>query len=117
MHNFNSFFHGGGFPLFLGFSFENLIHIFSQISDFILFGAESNFMADCMWISIVPPDRVDDRITHLCDCSFADIGILDMFFCAVFRADVVEKDSDGFGRYCFLEFVDHIVTKFTRDGV
>ena len=117
MHNFNGFFHGGGFPLFLGFSFENLIHIFSQISYFILFGAESNFMANCMWISVVPPDGVDDRITHLCNCSFANIGILNMFFCAVFRADVVEKYSDRFWWHCFLEFVDHIMAKFTGDGV
>ena len=117
MHNFYCFFHGRGFPLFLRFSFQNLIHIFSQISYFVLLGAESNFMTNCMWISVVPPYGVNDGIAHLSDCSFADIGILYMFFCTVFGADVVEKDSDGFGWHCFLELVNHIVANFTGDRV
>ena len=117
MHNFYCFFHGWGFPFFLGFTFQNLIHIFGQISYFVLFGAESNFMANCMWIGIVSPDRVDDGIAHLADCSFADIGILKMFFCTVFEAEVAENNSDGFGRHCFLEFVDNVVAKLAGDGV
>ena len=84
MHNFNCFFHSWSLPFFIGFSFQNLIHIFGQISYFVLLGAESNFMANCMWIGVMSPDGVDDRIAHLADCSFADIGVLDMFFCAVF---------------------------------
>jgi hypothetical protein len=61
----------------------------SEVPNFVLLGAESEFVADGMRISVVSPNRVDYGIHHFLDSSFADIGILQMLLDTVFEGDIV----------------------------
>lgn len=67
-------------------------------------------MANGVGVRIVPPDRVNDGIHHLSDCSLADIWLLQILLHTVFGRNVIQDHLCGLSGNGLLVLEENIVT-------
>ena len=91
VHDLQNFSLGRLLPLLIRPASHNSLDVVVKIPSFVLLGTHSQFMANRMRVGVVQPERVHNRLHHLADCAFADVVVLQMFFCAVLCPNQVQN--------------------------
>lgn len=102
------------FPLFVWFSSENSFDFLVHVPYLVFLRAESEIMADGMWIRVMPPQRIDNRIHHLVDSSLANIVILQFLLRAVCSSNDIQCYLRRLAWYGTLVFLYYCVADRTN---